>query len=200
VSAMNKNLIPKREANRRVLIVLVLALTAGIVVGYFLGRWKLNREWLQTTSIVSEQQYQVASAASGEPTPAAGTTVLRPLPLRKSREALAVITANDPLVMTVGAVGRSGDDVDLHLTVENRGKCKITGFEGVVYGFDAWGRPSKLNKGGEHYVAFSAKEQSIEAGKKVQTEMALHHVDNASLAVAHFDKVVCEDGTKWSRN
>lgn len=197
---MNKNLILKSQANRRALVFAVVGLAIGAVVGYYVGRWALNREWSRVSEIVSDKQHKLSSVEGAEPTPAIGVRVLRPLPLRKARAALETITASDPLVLTVGSVGRSGDDIDLHVTLKNRGSCKITGYEGVAYGYDAWGRPSKLNKAGEHYVALHGKDREIEPGKSSQEEMALHNVDNASLALVHIDKVTCADGPGWSRN
>jgi hypothetical protein len=109
------------------------------------------------------------------------------------------LVAKDPLVMTVGAVGRGEEGAGLHLVLENRGKCRVKEFEGTAYAFDAWGKPAKANAGGEHYIAFAAKDQDVAPGETTQYEQKMKYPETASLAVALVDKVTCSDGTSWKR-
>jgi hypothetical protein len=110
-----------------------------------------------------------------------------------------MVTQRDPLVAVVGSVGSGDEGSELHLALENRGTCRITAFEGVAYAYDAWGKPAKANKGGEHYVAFSAKGQDIPPGETTNFAQKLAHPETASLAVAHVDKIACADGPTWKR-
>jgi hypothetical protein len=184
---------------RRTAIVAAVALLVGLLAGYFTGRLLLEREWSQPEVLLRQDQAARSAGGGADPTPAAGTRVLRPMPLSRSRLALAGLTARAPVVATVGSVGRSGGAMELHLTLRNRGRCRVARVEGVAYGFDAIGRPAKMNRAGEHYLAFAGGEP-IEPGQSVQAAWPLHFPDVASLAVAHVDRVQCTDGTRWARN
>jgi hypothetical protein len=101
----------------------------------------------------------------------------------------------------LGDVGTSSTESRLNLDLTNRGKCAISAFSGVAYGYDAYGRPSRLNKGGEHYVAFSESNVTDLAPAATHSlSMKLHNVETASLVLAHVDQVTCTDGTRWARN
>jgi hypothetical protein len=72
----------------------------------------------------------------------------------------------------------------------------------VAYGYDAYGKPSRLNRGGENYVAFSEAQVTDFAPSSTYTlSMKLHNANNdhASLVVAQVDQVKCSDGTSWAR-
>jgi hypothetical protein len=174
----------------------VVALVLGVILGFLLGRMTLERQWSQPYTQVSPAAEQ--KSAGGNPSPKAGTKVLRPMPIGKSRAALQAMTEKDPVFSTVAAVGANEEGVELHVVVENRGKCTVTALSGVAYGFDAFGKPAPLNKGGETYVAFESK-APLEPGKKTTVAEALKEVEDATLAIAQIDKTTCSDGTSWAR-
>lgn len=188
---------------RKVVLVGGACLALGLLIGWYAGRFMLERYWTQPLVLQRLAASDVASSSGpgADPTPPVGTLVLRPTPLERARMVLAELTRQDPLVMTLGDVGTGNEESQLNLELKNRGKCAVSGFSGVAYGFDAYGRPSRMNKGGEHYVAFS--EQNVAGLLPATTHllsMKLHNNDTASLAVAHIDRVTCADGTRWSRN
>jgi hypothetical protein len=120
------------------------------------------------------------------------------MPIGRSRVALKAMTAKDLVVSNVSAVGANEEGVELHVVVENNGKCTVTAATGVAYGFDAFGKPAPLLKGGENFVAFELK-TPLEPGKKTIVAEVLKDIDDATLAVAQIDKTTCSDGTSWAR-
>lgn len=173
-----------------------IALVIGLILGFVIGRTTLERQWSQPYSQVAPGTEQ--KSRGGNPCPKAGTKVLKPMPIGKSRAALVPMTEKDPVFSTVSAVGANEEGVELHVVVENRGKCTVTSLSGVAYGFDALGKPSALIKGGEHFVAFESK-VPLEPGKKQTVAEVLKDIDDATLAVAHVDRTTCADGTSWTR-
>jgi len=184
---------------RRTLVIASIALFLGLLVGYFLGRAKLDSEWRQPRVQITKEAAEHSAAADANPTPKAGALVFRAMPIERTRLAARELTANDPLVVTIASIGRDSEKTNLHLTLQNKGKCKVTSYEGIAYGFDAYGRPAKLNRAGEHFVAFAAKPDPIEAGASTQHESPIQHVETASLVVAHVDRIGCEGGPDWVR-
>lgn len=180
-------------------------LVVGVIVGYLVGRWSLDREWREPLVIVGADDQARSAANDADPTPKAGSKVMRGMPLRKTREAMTLLTAKDPVRVTVGSIGR-GDDgtTELHLALKNDSKCEVVSLEGVAYGFDAWSRPAAMNRRGEHYVAFASDGRSdgqpkIDPSGKAQLAQKLRYVDTASVAVAQVDTFTCADGTRWAR-
>ena len=198
---------PGYPGNRsgRAVLVAVAMLVFGLIIGYFAGRFSLDYQWRQPTVQVTKENFEEAMRDNADPTPAVGSQVLRTMPLERSRLAMRERTAADPVVATAGSLGRNDGEVELHVQVQNRGTCEVAKIEGVAYGFDAQNRPAKLNRHGEHYVAFTAplpgdKEPLKLApnGKAVIAEK-LRYVENASLAVAQIDRVTCSDGSVWKK-
>jgi hypothetical protein len=178
-------------------------LLIGLLAGIFIGRKLLEREWSQPRVLerLSQADASRSSGKGGDPAPKAGSLVIGAAPLALARQVLAQLTGKDPVVLKVGAVGNVDEGVELHLVLKNRGACKVTAFSGVAYGYDALGHASKMNLGGEHYVAFSEdKVEDLDVGKEHLHSVLLHNVDFASLALAHVDRVSCADGTNWARN
>lgn len=185
--------------NKKVLLLAVALLLVGLAVGWFAGRSALEREWSDPLGAVTPEAAQRAAVDGADPSPKAGVRVARRLPLRRMRAFLKDHTAGDPAAVVVGSIGRGDKGADVNLVVQNRGACKITRVAGVAYGYDAWGRPAAINKGGEPYVAFEAKDADIEPKKRGQVSMSIKTPGTASLAVAHLDEVACEDGKAWKR-
>lgn len=183
----------------KTILIAATTLVLGLLIGFIVGRVTLEKQWANPFLVVSAADAQRSSRDGADPTPKEGAKILKPLPLGRARLVAKNATEKDPLVMRVGSVGRGEDGAGLHLVLQNRGKAKITAFEGTAYAFDAWGMPAKANKHGESYVAFSAKEQSIAPGEATQYEQKLNHPETASLALAIVDKVTFEDGTTWTR-
>jgi hypothetical protein len=172
-----------------------IALVFGLILGFVLGRFTLERQW--------SQPYTKALPPGGKgelqnPTPPAGSKVLKPMPIGRARVALHGLTEKDHVVSDVAAVGSGDKGVELHVMVENRSTCTVTSLSGVAYGFDALGKPATLNAGGETYVAFESK-APLEPGKKATVAQPLKGADDATLALAHVDRTTCSDGTSWTR-
>ena len=182
------------------IIAVFVAAILAFVVGWFAGRWALDREWQSPVVTISPDDVKRSQIEGADPTPAAGTRVLRALPLRKAREFIKGYTEKDPVIAKVGSWARDDDDKDLHLVVHNRGTCKANRFSGVAYGYDAWGRPAAVNKAGENYIAFDIKDAAVDPGASGQLSMKIKDPGLASLAVAHLDEVGCENGPSWKRN
>jgi hypothetical protein len=182
------------------LIAVFVAAILAFVVGWFAGRWALDREWSNAVVTISEGDVKRSQVEGADPTPAAGTRVMRALPLRKAREFIKGYTEKDPVIAKVGSFARDDDDKDLHLVVHNRGTCKANHFSGVAYGYDAWGHPSPVSKNGDYYIAFDIKDSTIDPGASGQLSMKVKDPGIASLAVAHLDAVGCENGPGWKRN
>jgi hypothetical protein len=174
-----------------------IALVLGLILGFVLGRFTLERQWSQPYTLVPPGS-QSNKSEGGNPTPKVGTKILKPMPIARSRLALKSFTDKDPVVSNVAAVGAGDDGLELHVVVENRGACTVTSLGGVAYGFDAFGKPSALNKGGETFVAFESK-AAVEPGKHATVALPLKDIDDATLAVAHVDHTTCSDGTSWAR-
>ena len=173
-----------------------ITLVLGLILGFVLGRVTLERQWSQPYTQVTPSTQ--SRSQGGNPSPKAGTKVLKPMPIGKSRAALVPMTEKDPVFSHVSAVGANEDGVELHVVVENRGRCTVTSLSGVAYGFDAFGKPAPLLKGGENFVAFESK-APLEPGKKQTVAEVLKDIDDATLAVAHVDRTTCADGTSWTR-
>lgn len=174
-----------------------IALVLGLILGFVLGRTTLERQWSHPYTQVAPGT-QNNKSEGGNPTPKVGTKILKPMPIARSRLALKAMTDKDPVVSNVAAVGAGDEGTELHVVVENRGACTVTSLAGVAYGFDAWGKPSALNKGGETFVAFESK-SPVEPGKRATVALTLKDVDDATLAIAHVDHTTCSDGTSWTR-
>ena len=180
----------------KTILVTAIALVLGLILGFVLGRFTLERQWSQPYSQVTPATEN--GSKGGNPSPRAGTKVLKPMPIGKSRAALRPMTEKDPVFSNVAAVGANEEGVELHVVVENRGACTVTSLSGVAYGFDAFGNPAPLIKGGENFVAFESK-APLEPGKKLTVAEVLKDVEDATLAVAHVDRTTCSDGTSWTR-
>ena len=188
---------------RKLIAVGVLGLSLGLFIGIFLGRWLLEREWSQPQVLqrLSAADAQRSSGKDADPSPQVGALVLGGAPLARARLILATLTQRDPVVLSVGDVGNSDEGNELHLDLKNRGKCAVTSLSGTAYGYDAYGKPARMNKGGEHYVAFRAQDVSdLGPNQTHSLSLLLHHVESASLALAQVDHVTCSDGTQWARN
>lgn len=177
------------------ILIAAIALVLGLIIGFLAGRTLLERQWSQPYTQATPPG---TKHESSNPSPAAGTKVLKPMPIGKSRAALKQLTDKDPVVSNVAAVGANEFGVELHVVVENRSKCTVTSLGGVAYGFDAYGKASRLNAGGETYVAFESKE-ALEPTKKNTIALVLKGIDDATLAIAHVDRTTCADGTSWTR-
>ncbi|MFO0678519.1 MAG: hypothetical protein U0169_18420 [Polyangiaceae bacterium] len=179
---------------KKTLLPALLTLVIGFVAGYFIGRTKLQNEWSEPYM----SSAPATAATDSNPAPLPGTKVLRPMPIGKSRSVLKQMTEKDPIATTSASVGQGEEGVELHVALENRGKCTVNELSGVAYGFDPYGKPSPLQANGATYVAFDLK-GTLEPGKKALAAQKLQHVELATLAVAHVDKVKCADGTAWAR-
>ncbi len=174
-------------------------LIVGLIAGFFLGRMLLENQWSKPVMVISQADEQKSKEGDADPTPPAGTRILRALPLRKAREAAKAFTAGDKLVVNVVSFGNGEEGGELHVVVENRTDCKIIAFAGVAYGFDAYGRPQKANKRGEPYIRFVGEKQELAPKDTTTLAQTVKHTDTASLGVAHVDTYTCEDGRKWER-
>ncbi len=183
---------------------LVIAAAAALVIvsfvaGYYAGRAKLEGEWRLPPMVLSESDVSRLKVDGADPVPRAGSKVLRAMPLERSRAALRELVANDAVKVSLASVGRGDEGAELHLVVQNDAKCEIKSVEGVAYGFRADGRSARLNKSGEHFVAFAKADLKIAAKEKDTVELPLKHPETTSLAVAQVDRYACADGTTWAR-
>jgi len=180
---------------KKIVLFATIALVVGLVLGFLLGRFTLERQWSKPYA------QALPPRTKGErqnPSPPVGATVLKPMPIGRSREVLRGFTDKDQVVSNVAAVGSGESGLELHVVVENRSTCTVTSLTGVAYGFDAHGKPSALNAGGETYVAFESK-VPLEPGKKATVAQPLEGADDTTLALAHIDRTTCADGTTWTR-
>jgi hypothetical protein len=182
----------------KIAIIATFALVIGVVIGFFAGRTTLERSWAQPYAEVTPKQAERWASADADPSPKAGTTIVKPMPIGRVRATLGKMTVSDPAISTVGSIGSGDDGLELHVTIENRGKCKITSAAGVAYGFDAEGMPAATNKHGEPFVAFKL-DAPIEVGKKAVASQKLRYAKAATLAVAQIDRATCADGSSWNR-
>lgn len=185
--------------SRTAIVVAIVALVVGLVAGFFLGRWTLEQKWRDAITIVSADETARSAANDANPTPKAGTRILKPMPLGRLRVALSDFSKDDCVKVSVGAFGRDSTSTELHLVVENHTSCELSSVEGVAYGFDAWGNPASVNKGGEDYVAFSADKLKVAPGTHGNVAQSSRYADRANVAAAHVDAFTCTDGTKWKR-
>src|SRR5262249_7915013 len=141
--------------SKMTIVVGAACLVLGLVAGIFIGRFLAEREWSQPKVLerLSAAGAQRSSGKDANPVPAAGSLVLRRAPLAKWREAMKDVTKADPVVLKMGDVANGDEGNVLNLDLVNNGKCAVSAFSGTAYGFDAYGKPSSMNKGGEHYVA-----------------------------------------------
>ena len=181
------------------IIIAAAALLIGLIVGFFVGRVMLERQWSQPMGAIDPKAERKASTGDADPTPAAGTKVLGKMPITRGRMVLKDFTAKDKAVADVAAVGSGDEGLELHVVVENKGACELSDVSGVAYGFDAYGRSAAMNKSGEHYVAFSAKTE-IKPGEKKMVAQKLKFAQASTLALAQIDATACKDGSKWKRN
>jgi hypothetical protein len=177
----------------------VVALVLVFAAGWYLGRAALERAWSNPVATISADDVRKASVEGADPTPKEGTRVVKNLPLKRMRAFMSELLAKDPVVMDVGSFGRDDEGHSINLQLENRGTCKVTRVAGVVYGFDAWGRPARINKGGESYVAFNIDKLAIDKGATGLASAPLKDAGIASIAVAQVDEVTCEGGAVWKR-
>lgn len=175
------------------------ALLIGLLLGFFIGRAMLESKWSQPYAVVTPAEATKYASEDADPTAPAGTKVLGRLPLGKARLAIAEYTKNDLAAVAYGtSFGQGNEGVELHVTVENKGKCTINGGSGVAYAYDAHGRSGPANKHKEHYVAFKI-EKPIEPGKKDVVTSKMRYADDVTIALAHVDTTTCTDGTSWKR-
>jgi hypothetical protein len=177
---------------------------AGFVVGSISGAARIREEYRTPLRVVPpEAKSAPKPGASGSNAPdlrpAPGAKVLAALALPASREALHKLTAADKVVVNVAAVGRGDSGLELHLSMQNRADCLVTGVEGVAYGFDPDGQSTAMNVGGENYVAFSSKELHLQPGTTSVESWPLRHAKLANVALAQVDRVTCEDGRSFGR-
>jgi hypothetical protein len=185
--------------SRTAIIVAILTLILGLVAGFFIGRWTLEQKWRDAITIVSADDTAKSASNDADPTPKAGTKILKPMPLGRLRVALSDFSKDDRVKVRVGAFGRDATKIELHLVLENQTSCELTSVEGVAYGFDAWGHPTAVNKGGEDYLTFSEDKMKVAPGAKVTVAQTARYADLANVAAAHVDAFTCSDGTKWKR-
>lgn len=185
----------------KVIIAAVVALVIGLLIGFFAGRALLEREWSQPYATITEGQYKKSAAEKADPTPPASTKILKPMPIGRARKAVKAMTEADPVTVAVVSEGSGDKGYDLHVVVENHGKCTVKELSGVAYGFDAHGRPAKMNYGGEPYVAFKGDlaKEPLEPGKHATVEQRLAYIETATNGVGHVDAFTCTDGTSWRR-
>ena len=190
-----------------VVLVAIPTLIVGLVVGFLFGRFTLEREWSKPVAVFSADDAKRLAVEGADAVPPAGSKVMRAMPIQKSRAAIQELTKSDPVKLEVGSVGRGdGDGQELHLVIASSWDCEVTSYEGIAYGFDAWGRAAKMNKSGETFVAFTSKAgdkpdspAKIAPKENVHYALAIKHADTASIALAQIDKVSCADGKTWAR-
>jgi len=182
----------------KLVIVAVVALVIGLLVGFFAGRGMLERKWSQPYATIAPDEASRYADGDADPAPKSGARIVRPMPIGRACVALAALTAKDTVVATGASVGADEKAMDLHVTVENRGTCKLTAASGIAYGFGPHGAPAATNKHVENLVAFKL-EAPLEPGKHVTVAKKLRYADAATLAIAQIDATECADGTSWKR-
>lgn len=184
----------------KIIIAAGVALILGIIIGFIVGRATLERKWSQPYAAITPAEEQKSASQDADPTPKAGTKVMKAMPLARARMAMKAFTANDPVQSPTASFGQGDEGIELHVTVENRGKCKLSNVSGVAYGFDANGLPAAANKHGETYVALNSKlEKPLDPGQKTMVSMKMRYAENATIALAHIDATECTDGPAWKR-
>jgi hypothetical protein len=189
---------------RNLILVGALCLVVGGLVGFFVGRMLLEKQWSQPAVLQRMSAAHPKSKAGKDANlvPKQGTLLLGPAPIARARMVLADVTKADPVVMAMGDVGNGDEGLVLNLDLKNRSKCQVTAVSGTAYGYDAYGRPSTMNAGGEYYVAFDEEKiEDLGPDQVHSLSVNLHYAEAGfpSMAVAHVDSVICSDGTKWNR-
>src|SRR6187551_866226 len=107
---------------RKLILVGGACLAVGLLLGIFLGRFLLEREWSQPNVLqrVSAADAQRSTGKDADPSPQQGSLLLGPAPISRARMVLAEITQADPLVLIVGDVGNSDEGNELHLSKKSR--------------------------------------------------------------------------------
>jgi hypothetical protein len=189
---------------RNLVLVGVAALVIGGLLGFFIGRSMLEKEWSQPAVLKRLSAADAQRSKGGKDAaliPKEGSLILGKAPISRARQVVQAITKTDPVFLTVGDVGNGDEGLVLNLDLKNRGKCAVTALSGTAYGYDAYGKPAQMNAGGEYYVAFSEEKiEDLGPDQVHSLSVNLHHAETASLAVAHVDQVTCADGTKWARS
>lgn len=181
------------------LVVVALLVVAVFVAGYYTGRAKLESEWRLPPMVLSAAEVNRLKLPDADPVPPAGTRVVRAMPLERTRATVKAQTEKDPIRVTLGSVGRGDEGASLTVVVENGAPCEVASLEGVAYGFSADGRSARMNKGGEHFVAFAQADAKLAPKAKTPLSWPLKFPDTASVAVAQVDSYRCTDGTTWAR-
>jgi hypothetical protein len=179
-------------------LLVVIALFVGVAIGYVAGRRRMEQEWQNPLTKV-EQQAVDAIAIYADAAPALGTTVLKPLPLRRARQAVTQLVANDPLKVSLVSFGNGSQGSELHLIINSQAPCSVVALRGVAYGYSATGVAQAVNNGNAHFVQFEAKGITLVAGGHELVTQQLHYTSISSLGVAHVDFYQCEDGGTWKR-
>ncbi len=187
---------------RNLILVGALCLVVGGVFGFFVGRMLLEKQWSQPAVLqrMSAADPKSKTGKDAHLIPKQGSLLLGRAPIARIRMVLAEVTKADPVVMTMGDAGNGDEGLVLNLDLKNRSKCQVTAVSGTAYGYDAYGTPSKMNAGGEYYVAFDEEKiEDLGPDQVHSLPVNPHHAEYASMAVAHVDSVLCSDGTKWAR-
>jgi hypothetical protein len=185
---------------KQAVIAAVVALILGLAIGWFAGRSLLEREWSNPVVVLEGKDIRKASVDGGDPIPAIGTRLVRPVPLRRARTAAASLFAADAVKAKVVSFGNGDDGAELHVVLENRAGCTLSEVSGVAYAYDAWGRPARANKGGENYVAFAATKLAIADGSATESiSEPLKSPELASIGFGQIDAWTCKEGKSWKR-
>ena len=182
----------------RTALLIVLTLAVGGILGYVVGRRRLEQEWQNPLTKVDRQAVDAITAAA-DSAPALGSTVLKPLPLRRARQVLTKFVANDPLSVSLVSFGNGNQGSELHLVIDSRARCNVVALRGVAYGYSATGVAQSVNGSSAHFVQFEAKGITLAAGGYELVTQPLHSTSISSIGVAHVDYYRCEDGGSWTR-
>src|SRR3954463_15150125 len=107
---------------RKVVIVGIICLIVGTLLGWFSGRFMLERYWTQPLVLkrLAAADVQPSTGPGADPAPKVGTLGVRPAPLARARLVVAELTRQDPLLVTLGDVGTGNTDSRLNLDLTNR--------------------------------------------------------------------------------
>ena len=183
----------------RLVVTALVALVVGAAAGWYFGRSSLERTWSAGAQPLTESRVKSLSQDDADPVPKAGTLVLPPQPYVRASREMRALTQADPVRVRIAAVGNGDEGAELHVDVENHASCTVSEVTGVAHGYDATGSSVKLNKHGEHFVAFAASEQTIQPEAHALVAQKLRYPETASLVVARVDAYACTDGTRWAR-